>query len=426
VLWRGPDGAARVLSDLCVHRGTALSLGRIRGEELVCAYHGWRYAADGRCVAIPQLADPGRVPARARVSAYAAQERYGLIWVALEPPRWPLPEVPELEDGGWMVVRAGPYRWACDAARQVENFTDFGHFPWVHPGLLGDPDRPVVPRHEVHTGGQVLRYEIVRPEAENSEDFPVFGNEQAGPPQRRSRYELHLPYTIALRLGWGGERSMVYFFASQPLAADRCAGYVVIGPQLQPRPARPDHPGVRGHDLRPGPGRGRIAAPERVPFDLAAELHLKFDAVAVAYRKAMRDQGLAATPTRRSAGRRRQRRALGAAGRSWELGGAGRSWTELDGAGPGLGDDWRRWTGIGRAGRRWTGIGRAGRRWTGIGRAGRRWTGIGRAGRRWTGIGRARRRWTGIESPRSLAAQIYQDRINLGCSRCRDPSDTPV
>jgi hypothetical protein len=34
--------------------------------------------------------------------------------------------------------------------------------------------------------------------------------------------------------------------------------------------------------------------PERVPFDLAAELHLKFDAVAVAYRKAMRSNGLAA------------------------------------------------------------------------------------------------------------------------------------
>ena len=31
--------------------------------------------------------------------------------------------------------------------------------------------------------------------------------------------------------------------------------------------------------------------PERVPFDLAAELHLKFDAVAVAYRKAMRGSG---------------------------------------------------------------------------------------------------------------------------------------
>src|SRR5262245_33676214 len=72
VRWRGPGGAVRAMSDLCVHRGTALSLGWISdsGEELVCAYHGWRYAADGRCVAIPQLADPGRVPAKARVAAY--------------------------------------------------------------------------------------------------------------------------------------------------------------------------------------------------------------------------------------------------------------------------------------------------------------------------------------------------------------------
>src|SRR5262249_30787993 len=35
--------------------------------------------------------------------------------------------------------------------------------------------------------------------------------------------------------------------------------------------------------------------PEQVPFDLAAELHLKFDAVAVAYRKAMRALGLASS-----------------------------------------------------------------------------------------------------------------------------------
>ena len=36
--------------------------------------------------------------------------------------------------------------------------------------------------------------------------------------------------------------------------------------------------------------------PERVPFDLAAEMHLKFDAVAIAYRRAMREQGLAKRP----------------------------------------------------------------------------------------------------------------------------------
>ena len=194
VVWRGADGSPRVMSDLCVHRGTALSLGWIQGDELVCAYHGWRYGGDGRCVAIPQKEDPAVVPAKARVPAFHVQERYGLIWAALEEPRWPLPEVPELESGDWMIVPAGPYRWRCDAARQVENFTDFGHFPWVHPGLLGDPERPVVPQHQVSTDGHVLRYEIVRPEAPNSDDFPVFGNEQAGPPQRRSRYELHLRF----------------------------------------------------------------------------------------------------------------------------------------------------------------------------------------------------------------------------------------
>ena len=193
VLWRGRDGRPRAMSDLCVHRGTAMSLGRVSGDDIVCAYHGWRYRADGRCVAIPQLEDPSRVPAKARVAAFGTQERYGLVWVALEEPRWPLPGVPELEDGSWTVVTAGPYRWQRDAARQVENFADFGHFPWVHPGLLGDSERPVVPRHEVRADGHVLHYFIVRPEAPNTDDFPVFGNEQAGPPERRSRYELHLP-----------------------------------------------------------------------------------------------------------------------------------------------------------------------------------------------------------------------------------------
>src|SRR4030095_9604404 len=66
VLWRDSRGRAHALRDLCIHRGTALSLGSVAGDEIVCPYHGWRYAADGRCTAIPQLEDPTRVPARAR------------------------------------------------------------------------------------------------------------------------------------------------------------------------------------------------------------------------------------------------------------------------------------------------------------------------------------------------------------------------
>jgi len=74
-------------------------------RELVCAYHGWRYRGDGACTAIPQLAEPTRVPARARAVAYPAQERYGIMWAALEPPPRSLPEVPELDDPAWRAVR---------------------------------------------------------------------------------------------------------------------------------------------------------------------------------------------------------------------------------------------------------------------------------------------------------------------------------
>ena len=55
------------------------------------------------------------------------------------------PRSPSSRIRAWATVSCGPYSWACDASRQVENFTDFGHFPFVHPGLLGDPERPVVP-----------------------------------------------------------------------------------------------------------------------------------------------------------------------------------------------------------------------------------------------------------------------------------------
>jgi hypothetical protein len=43
----------------------------------------------------------------------------------------------------------------------------------------------------------------------------------------------------------------------------------------------------------PGPVVVESQRPERVLFDLAAELHLKFDVVVVTYRKGMRQSGLA-------------------------------------------------------------------------------------------------------------------------------------
>jgi len=298
VLWRDSGRQAHAFHDLCIHRGTALSLGKVDADELVCAYHGWRYGTDGRCTRIPQLEDQSRVPAKAKASAYRCQERYGIIWVALEEPRWPLPEIPELESEAWRVVFTGPFAWQSNASRQVENFTDFGHFPFVHPGLLGDPDRTVVPGHEVTTVNNVLHYQITRPDAPNTTDFPVFDNTRLEQPQRRSRYQLHLPYTIVLRLDWSGQlewkgqNGLVYLFASQPVTANRCIGYCVISRNYNLD--QPDSVLQEFEDVIFGQDRVVVESqrPELVPFDLAAELHLKFDAVAVAYRRAMRALGL--------------------------------------------------------------------------------------------------------------------------------------
>jgi nitrite reductase/ring-hydroxylating ferredoxin subunit len=80
-LWRSGAGAVQAWEDRCPHRGVPLSLGRISGEHLACAYHGWQYAAqDGRCISIPAMPNQP-VPGKVCVKTYAALERQGLVWV---------------------------------------------------------------------------------------------------------------------------------------------------------------------------------------------------------------------------------------------------------------------------------------------------------------------------------------------------------
>lgn len=291
VIWRSSDGGLHAMRDICIHRGTALSLGWIKDDCLVCPYHAWQFNKKGDCVKIPQAPDTA-IPAKAKTPTYHCQEKFGLVWVALKKPVYDLPDIPEFESPDWKLVNTGPFSWKSDSSRQVENFTDFGHFPWVHPGLLGDPDRPEVPECNVTTKESVLHYSVVRPEATNSDDFPIFANEEVVKPERKSVYELHLPYTIVLRLGWGGEKGMVYFFASQPISNNKCRGFCIIG-----RNYNHDEPDTVLQEFEQVifDQDKRIVEsqrPEQVPFDFTEELHLKFDAVAMNYRRAMKRQKL--------------------------------------------------------------------------------------------------------------------------------------
>src|SRR5262249_40259917 len=111
-------GEVRAFRDLCVHRGTRLSLGWIEGDQLRCAYHGWIYGSDGVCTAIPARHGP-TIPSRAKLQPYSAAEQGGLIWVCLEPePLFPVPELPEYGDPAYALVQVPTYDWACDAARR--------------------------------------------------------------------------------------------------------------------------------------------------------------------------------------------------------------------------------------------------------------------------------------------------------------------
>lgn len=168
-------GKVVALQDLCRHFQARLSLGEIRevrgvGACIMCPYHGWTYDGDGRCVEIPQLAPGRRVPSEARVPAYAARERYGLIWVCLvEEPRFGLPELPGLGDERFL---PGPIRtyetWAASAPRVIMAAIDDTHGPWVHEGLVGDRAHPEAPEHRVRRDGQYLRVSLTMVQPNNT------------------------------------------------------------------------------------------------------------------------------------------------------------------------------------------------------------------------------------------------------------------
>lgn len=135
-LWRSADGVVHAWEDRCPHRGTRFSIGKVEADQLVCAYHGWRFNAAGSCTHIP--AQPEWTPAQAACARrYPADERYGLVWVCLGTPATALLPFPEYDDPNLRKVLCGPYRVESSAPRIVENFLDMGHFPFVHNGILG-------------------------------------------------------------------------------------------------------------------------------------------------------------------------------------------------------------------------------------------------------------------------------------------------
>lgn len=109
VLWRC-GGQILAWRDRCPHRGVPLSAGWIdSNNQVVCPYHGLEFNEAGYCTRVP--ADPKLMtfPASAQVHSYKVQERYGLVWVALQNPQREIPWFEEWHQPGFVYFHCGPY-----------------------------------------------------------------------------------------------------------------------------------------------------------------------------------------------------------------------------------------------------------------------------------------------------------------------------
>jgi phenylpropionate dioxygenase-like ring-hydroxylating dioxygenase large terminal subunit len=135
LLGRGRDGAVFALRDICPHRGMPLSAGNFDGAEIECCYHGWRFAPDGRCTAIPSLAEGQAFDlSTVGVARYPACEVQGNIWVYFGEDPGRAPEIPRIEG---FAESAAPQlietiRFGAAIDHAVVGLMDPAHGPFVH------------------------------------------------------------------------------------------------------------------------------------------------------------------------------------------------------------------------------------------------------------------------------------------------------
>ncbi|MDG1411102.1 MAG: aromatic ring-hydroxylating dioxygenase subunit alpha [Acidimicrobiales bacterium] len=146
VIWRGSDGVLVVALDSCPHREAPLSIGTLIDGELSCAYHGWKFSAEGRCVLVPSSGTDAPVARAAHLSCRRVEERYGLIWVCPGQPTGAIPKIVQDDDSSFRRLNSGVEEWEVSTPRLVDNFMDFSHFPWVHTGTFGAGQNPEVPK----------------------------------------------------------------------------------------------------------------------------------------------------------------------------------------------------------------------------------------------------------------------------------------
>lgn len=285
VVWRASQQWL-AWQDLCIHRGARLSQGKVdeTSSTLACPYHGWVYNAAGQCTHIPAHPEQ-KPPVRARVKTYRAQERYGLVWVCLsDESRQEIPIFPEWEDASFRKVLCGPYPLRAAAPRVIENFLDVAHFPFVHEGLLGSPQRPQVEDYEAQVTSEGVIAQNVRiwqpdPDGSGQGTVSIY------------TYRALRPLTAYFTKTSGGPRFAAYFPVTPVSELESIAWlWLALNYRSEASDAelRAFEDAIMAQDIPVVESQ----RPELLPLDLQAELHLRSDRTAIAYRKWLRQLGL--------------------------------------------------------------------------------------------------------------------------------------
>jgi phenylpropionate dioxygenase-like ring-hydroxylating dioxygenase large terminal subunit len=157
VLYRTGTGSVAALEDVCPHRLTPLSMGRLKGDTIECGYHGMTFDCRGECVRIPGQAI---IPRNAKVRSYPAIENMGLAWIWMGDPALAVAsqiyDLPQFHDPRWSAVEGDALRIDCHYLSLADNLCDPSHVSFVHLSTLGNIEGEDVPVHSEKSGKNKL------------------------------------------------------------------------------------------------------------------------------------------------------------------------------------------------------------------------------------------------------------------------------
>lgn len=145
VFWRTPEGQIACLRDQCLHRGAALSAGKLIDHHIQCPFHGLEFDADGRCTYIPAYGRNNPVPKVFLTSSYPARDAFGFIWIWWGDFQANLPEIRFFDSITEEFMHdTFTDEWPTHYSRVIENQLDAIHLPFVHANTIGRGDKRLV------------------------------------------------------------------------------------------------------------------------------------------------------------------------------------------------------------------------------------------------------------------------------------------